>query len=550
MKKALLITLLLGFPAVGLLFRFGIHTRHDPHVFRQIEFQSCVKEGVFPCRWSPDAGMGFGEPLFNFYGQGSYVIGSLFVGLGWQIIDAVKIVFILSILISGISMYIFSSNIWGKRGGIVSAVIYMYAPYRAVDVWVRGALPECVAFILFPIILHEIYQVIKTKKVSHAYKLGISLALLIITHNLSVVMLAPFALLWAGFWLIKYKTFKPSIHFIVSACLALGLAAFYILPVVVEGGSVMVEETTKGYYDYHNHFVSINQLFISNFWGYGGSTWGPNDGLSFSIGQVQIVLLVYVVSIMTLTRLRKNANKSSLYLVGFCACLTFGALLLTHNKSVPLWEIVPIMKYIQFPWRFLSIALVFLSFAIGSLAHMGKDMFVKISCVVCVIVCISVSISHFAPGGWQYITDNDIFIGKLWDEGRASSLTDFWPKTAPVPKEFADNSANIPSKSGEITLVNKLAHTQRYNINLQEDETVTFPVVFFPGWRAKSSVADYIITPDKNGLVSVTLPQGNYQLILSFSNTPIRTTGNIISILSGVTILAVVCRKRFLSLFS
>src|SRR3989344_7449917 len=185
MARKLLILLVLTLPTFAFMLRPGIYTMHDFHVFRQYEFDKCVKAKTFPCRWSPDAGLGYGEPVFNFYGQFPYWIGEIIHFLGFQFIDTVKLLFILSLVLSAFTMFAFARTYWGNLGGILSAVFYVYAPYRSVDVWVRGALPEALSFILFPLIL----LFIDRKK----YLLfSLSLAALILTHNLSVFMFLHF----------------------------------------------------------------------------------------------------------------------------------------------------------------------------------------------------------------------------------------------------------------------------------------------------------------------------------------------------------------------
>ena len=67
--------------------------------------------------------------------------------------NTVKITLGLSLVVSGWLMYLFARKYWGNLGGLISGLFYVYAPYRAVDVWVRGALPESLAFVFYPLIL-------------------------------------------------------------------------------------------------------------------------------------------------------------------------------------------------------------------------------------------------------------------------------------------------------------------------------------------------------------------------------------------------------------
>jgi hypothetical protein len=83
------------------------------------------------------------------------------------------------------------------------------------------------------------------------------------------------------------------------------------------------------------------------------------------------------------------------------------------------------MKYIQFPWRFLTIAVFFLSLASGFFVKL----FPKKLTPVLLILLLLTNYSFFRPDIWRNISDREQYSGALWDEARSSSLTDYWPKT-------------------------------------------------------------------------------------------------------------------------
>jgi hypothetical protein len=185
--------LLVLIPSFWRMLKPGIYSTQDFHFFRLVEFDKCTQDFQLPCRWSSDAGYGYGEPLFNFYTQLPYAVGELIHLTGIPLINSLKILFIISLLGSGIAMFLLAKKIWGNSwSALISAVIYVYAPYRAVDVWVRGALPEALSFILFPLIILKIEEYFKKKKNTDLIWFGVLLTLLILTHNLSVVLFAPF----------------------------------------------------------------------------------------------------------------------------------------------------------------------------------------------------------------------------------------------------------------------------------------------------------------------------------------------------------------------
>ncbi len=450
-----------------------MYSTQDFHLFRLYEFDKCVQIGQIPCRWAPDAGLGYGEPLFNFYGQFVYALGEVFHLAGFSFIDSIKILFTLSILGSGIGMFYLAKSVWKNNfSALISSALYIYAPYRAVDVWVRGALPEAFSFILFPLIL------LSVEKKSWIW-FSILFSVLILTHNLSAVMFLPVILVW-----IIYRKFWQGI---AAGALSLLISAFYILPVIFESKFIDLVSTTTGYFDFHNHYAISFELFISRFWGYGASVWGPNDGLSLSIGHLQWILPVLI--LLTLFFKRKSA-KSAEFLILFI--LGWFYIFLTHNKSTFIWELLPLMPYIQFPWRFLGMIVFCFSLSAGLLITYLDRFKIWITVAVCLLI-IGINFSFFREDLWYKVDDSYYLTGTEWIRQRTASIGDFWPNFG----------HKIPTEPSDGIFIN-----------------------YFPGWTGANPVGGLI---PKNGTV--------------FTDTPPRVWGNVISLVSVIILMLVSLKK-------
>lgn len=524
-KRLLIVLVLLCIPAFSLMLRPGIYTMHDFHVFRQFEFDKCVKEGSLPCRWAPDSENGYGEPLFNFYTQAPYWLGEVFHLTGFSIISSVKLLFILSLVLSGLGMFILARSFWGTWGGLASAILYVYAPYRAVDVWVRGALPEAMGFVFYPLVLYALRQYIYTRAFRPLLVFTLSLAGLISTHNLSLVMFVPLLGIYWIFETIKTKSITSLKGLVPGGLVALSLSAYYLIPVALESKYIDLSRTVSGYYDYHIHFATLKELFITRFWGYGGSLW-MQKFLSVSVGQVQWVVVLLALILVW------RKSKSRIYFLAFSGLALF-ALFMTHGKSALIWNSLPFMKYIQFPWRYLTSASFFIALAGGFILNVLPKAFTKVGAILLVLLTIGFNYSSFRPDIWHTVSDRDFFSGSSWDANREAHK-DYWPKSAGAPPVSLNYSQmEFVSGSGELTQADLGAHVNKYQINVLEKARVRFPIVYFPGWKAYLDAKPTTVLPDGDlGLMALDLPMGDHAVELRFTNTTPRIIGNSISLLT------------------
>ena len=140
MKKLFIIVVIfLAIPTILPLFHQGLFPVHDDtQVARVLTMGKALKDGLLPVRWVDFLGYNFGYPIFNFYAPLAYYIGGFFILFGFSALISTKIMMGLGMMLAGISMYLLASSIFSKKAGFLSAVLYLYAPYHAVDLYVRG----------------------------------------------------------------------------------------------------------------------------------------------------------------------------------------------------------------------------------------------------------------------------------------------------------------------------------------------------------------------------------------------------------------------------
>src|SRR5258708_73017 len=581
MKRFLpiIIVILFGLLAAKGLIGSGYFNMHDDlQMMRQLEMEKCFLSLQIPCRWAHDMGYGFGFPLFNFYPPLPYLFGEIFRIFGIAFTETVKLTFIFAFLASGLSMYFLAKEFWGKWGGVLSAIFYIWAPYHSVDIYVRGAMNEAWGIIFFPSILLTSYRLIQeTKnKTRWVILLALSWVGLLLSHNLMAMIFAPVFAGWCLIWVLKLskkfqitKTQIMSVLYLgISGLLALGLAAFFTLPVTLEQGLVQTNTLVQGYYEYSAHFATISQLLISRFWGYGPSVWGPYDGMSFQVGWLMWIVPIVIVGIIckrliNQTRLKKGYSELSPYVwnvvipVFYFFVVGWFAIFMMHNKSTPIWLHVSTLRYVQFPWRFLTLVILSFSFVVGSIVNLVPKKFSFPITGLLITGVLLYSWNYFLPlhGALGPLTDTQKFNGAAWDLQRTAGIYDYLPVTAvTAPKAPQKYLAEVGRGDAIITNSEQSTNWGKFDVKVPYDMAEIRIAIFkFPNWKTfidGKEVPNFIEKDEKWGRMWIDVPKGEHHVIVRLYDTPIRTIANTLSIISWLGLGSyLVFRKKFLIRF-
>jgi hypothetical protein len=554
----ILALLLTGVLASRTLFKhnFYFNMHDDLQMMRQLQLEKCFKDGQIPCRWVPDMGYGYGFPLFNYYPQLPYLFGGIFRLVNIPFNDVAKLTFALGIIASGFSMYLLAKEFFGKAGGLLSSVFYVWAPYHSVDVYVRGAMNESWAFIWFPLILWGIYKLIKKREKKYLITLSLSLAALLLTHNIMVMIFAPVALVWALGWFIESKSWKKVKVLGISGLMALGLSAFFTLPAIFEQKYVHIDTLVSDYFNFQGHFVSLYQLFLSRFWGDGPSAFGTNDGLAFPVGHIHWILILLVTILLVIKIFKTKKAKNIDWIVIFAILVGTGAAFMTHERSSFVWLNISLLKFIQFPWRFLTLNTFAYSFAAGSIFYVLKELgiYKNIYLRGMLLIILSATViafnwNFFKPVHSGPLTDAQKFSGESWRILQQAGIRDYFPIQATVdPNTVNKNLVDIIYGTGTTSNDSWGTNWAKFDISINsENSTVRVNLFNFPIWKAYIDGKETNIFLDKDeiwGRMFINVPEGNHKVDFKFGNTPLRTISNIISLGSWVFVLVFALRKR------
>lgn len=554
----LLFSILVSLPllAPGL---FQIHD--DQHIARLYLFDQSLKAGQFPVRWVDGLGFNFGYPLFNFYPPLTYMIGEIFHLASFTYIDSIKLVFFSSIFFSGVAMYVFVKELWGRTAGFTSSLFYLIVPYRALDVYVRGALAESFSFVWLPLILWSFLKLYKTHQERYIYVSAIFLALLMITHNLiflAFMLILPFYL----FFLISKSLNRKLlvVKCIKSFVLSFLLSAFFWIPALFEKKYTIVDTILlQNLADFRIHFVYPQQLWNWT-WGSGGSAEGLADGISFKIGKLHI-LVSFAAVILALIAWMKNRSKLSVVSgqlsVVFFALFLLSAFMTTFYSKF-IWEIVKPLAYLQFPWRFLTFCALFSSILVGGfIYHVRLPILKLIISSILITVLLFFNLKLFKPQEYRFnLTDETATSSEVINWQVSKTSFEYIPKGVKLFKDKRGvnmlniDESEIPQNKLELvsgdaileTLKNKPSEVV-FNVTAQKESILKANIFNFVGWRVY--VDNQITTIDDNNdlkLITFTVPEGNHKVKIKFENTNVRSIANMLTLGSTTFLIMLMLR--------
>lgn len=412
------------------------------HVARIANFYQSLSEGNPIPRWAGNLNWGYGHPILMFlYPLPSY-IASLFHFIGFSFVDSTKIVFIVAFIASTLAMYFWMRSAFGTIPGILGAFLYGFAPYRFVDMYIRGAIGEHVAFIFPPLICFFLFKIAQEGNKSF-YGIGLSVvsAGLILAHNAVSIMFFPIIAFYV-LYLFVFES-KRSLSFIFSVfcylALGFGLSAFFWVPAYLEGKYTLRDIVTKK--EALERFVPLTK-FIFSPWVYGQG----NETTKF-IGATQWVGIIG--SIFLISRVKKFKEKISI--MSLLIMFILYIFMMTSLSSI-VWEKIMILQKFQFPWRF-QCATVFINAVLASLVLtkfitvQKKGRQISLLVLLCVLSVV-VTAGMWRPGrGYTFHHDSyysGVYAGTT-DTGESSPIWSvrFMEHTASRPIQVIEGQAEI-----------------------------------------------------------------------------------------------------------
>ena len=529
------------------------NTDAELHIFRLAELSRVIRTGVFYPRWAPNFYFGYGYPIFNYYAPLSYYLGlpvELMPGL--DAVDGVKFVLLLSLLAGAVGTFGYARPHWGAPAGLIAAAAYTYAPYiQFVDPHARGDLAEVLALGLAPLVFWAGDHFRRGGGWRSWGATALLTAALITSHNLLALVFFTLLLAWA-FWQFSLPGDRQRCFWLLAALgLGVGLAAFFWLPVALERNeinlSTLLGAGEQDNFDFRNHFLSWRELLAPSV----RLDWGASEpDFLFNLGVLQWVLALVAMVGLLARKIRAGRQ------LGYFAVAAAGLLIMMLPISEPVWSTLPLIEFLQFPWRLLGPVAFMLAVLVAAATRLLQDWLPwqpLPGLLLAVMLILAWQLSQVPPWPAEFgPTDVRAVATREWQGVwlGTTSTSDFVPVTVdqiPAPQQAVNISL---SAGGPVDRVNRATLPQGTTVNSMEVNALHFRyevagekpfalrlfLFAFPGWEARVDgelVQTELGRPE--GFLIVPLPAGEYVVDIAFRDTPAR---QIAWALTGLALLA------------
>ncbi len=418
---------------------------------------------------------------------------------------------------------------------------------------------------------------------------AVAYAGLVLTHNLSAAIFSPFALLYLATLTWRAEGGRRRVPGMGIGSLVIGilLAAWYWLPALAELGYVQLGPSTQDYFHYSNHFRTLNLVQKGWLFSY-STTAGHKVNSPFAMGLAQAAFAVLGGLALIVRGLRHRLETRWWFIL--LGLLISTAMITPLSK--PLWDHLPLLPVVQFPWRFLSVQALFAAAATAALASPHASRFTPhasrftphVSRFTLHVSRFTLHASRFTPHASRFtftilialllsssvllslhptrlpitpadVTTERLQLYELFTQNIGTTIRYEWlPRTA-NPRPFTSDALIEPGAPPraipldgaplEASLVERKPTRQEWSV-LGEGGRIAFPLLYWPGWGARVDGEPVEVWPvEGSGYLALEVPPGEHTVLLRLGHTPVRAAAEAVSLAAFLGLAgAVVARWR------
>jgi hypothetical protein len=550
---ALLAAFLVSLLIVAPFFWRGVASGHDFefHATSWMEAANQFKEGIVYPRWAEWANHGFGEPRFIFYPPLSWMLGAALSFLvRW---DYVPVVFIiLAQTFAGLAAFLCARRLVSERAAIFAAIFYAANPNALLMIYFRSDYAELLASAFYPLVFLGALQLsgmVESEERPRGHMLAffaVMLAAVWLSNAPAAVMVTysvTLLFLWAA---LMAKSWKPIAHGTPGLALGFGIAAVYLAPAAYEQRWVNIAQAlAPGLLPAENFLYSAGADPEHTFFNYIASTLA--------------ILLIVMTGITAVAAHRQNEDPAQrkpqaiVWRTFLFLAAASTALMLPFSSFA--WHLLPKLRFVQFPWRWMSILTVPLTYFLSVMVGRGRFRWIWISLVAAALACAGI---FLVQETWW---DDEEFptLMAAFSHGEGFDGTDEYdpinddhynlPQKAPPVAILTDEPGAKESPSSmpqpKIVFDEWTPERKTFSVSAPSSVRLALRLVNYPAWSVQVNGAPLVPeSADDTGQMILELPAGDSRVEVRFARTSDRTIGGAVSLASIALLGLLLIRGR------
>jgi 6-pyruvoyl-tetrahydropterin synthase related domain len=520
-------------------FWLGSASGHDFefHIASWLDVAGQWREGIWLPRWMEWANHGFGEPRFLFYPPLSWLIApALSFAVRWVYVPVAFIV--IAQTLAGLSAFALARSLKIGRAALFAALCYAANPNALLIVYLRSDYAELLASAFFPLLF---LAALKLAGVLECSDRGRRRTLAVFAFLFAVIWLsnAPAGVMitYSAAGLFVYaalaaKSRAPLLYGGPGIGLGFGLAAFYLVPAAYEQRWVNIAQA-----------LSTGLVPAENF--LYTATNDPEHTLFNWIASTTAILLIVVTGTAAVGAHRRRSTEVAGSMDGALGwwrallVLAVISILLMLRGTADLWQWLPKLRFVQFPWRWMSVLAVAFSCLVAAASADRRFRWLWVSFVTISLVAT----------GWFFVretwwdTDDVPTLQAAITHGVGFDGTDEYdpvgddhynlPDKAPPVQVIPGDDSSDAARGVSVNLKMWTASRKEIEVSSPEPVRIGLRLLNYPAWRV--TVNGKRIEPGREDEINrmvLDLPAGNSEVGFRFETTKDRMVGWIISLVS------------------
>lgn len=375
---------------------------HDAlyHMVRIEGIKDGLLQGQFPVLMDPTFANSYGYSIPAMYPSLFLYLPAVFRLMGVSPLTTYQVfIFLINLATAAVSFAAFRRLSGRRMAGLLMSLFYTLFLYRLVIIHTRGAIGEALAMIFFPCVMLGAVQALREGKLSVWLVAGLSgiIQSHIISLMISALCVAGYALLCI---ILRQTTWRNVLRFTALIGLTVLINLWFLLPfLILSGQDLFIYINTR---QIHEHGVYLPQMFASFVDAHGmsvklGATAGEmplSVGLLSAAGVFVCLFGLFHEKEEELDIRRMHSiSRTSLAFAGFLLFVSSVYFPWLYVAKVPI--LGDILYSIQFSWRFLGAASVFLAAMLGLSAYtLFKN---RIHGKWLLLLCLMLAVINVAP---------------------------------------------------------------------------------------------------------------------------------------------------------